>query len=45
MCEAHGVRIERLQRVAIGKLKLGSLELGKWRKLDKNEIEYLKAIP
>lgn len=45
MCEAHGVRIERLQRVAIGKLKLGSLELGKWRKLDKNEIDYLKAIP
>ena len=45
MCEAHGVKIERLQRVAIGKLKLGDLEIGKWRKLDKNEIEYLKAIP
>ena len=45
MCEAHGVKIERLQRVAIGKLKLGALEVGKWRKLDKNEIEYLKAIP
>ncbi|MBR4032362.1 MAG: rRNA pseudouridine synthase [Clostridia bacterium] len=45
MCEAHGVKIERLQRVAIGKLKLGALEIGKWRRLDKNEIEYLKAIP
>ena len=45
MCEAHGVKIERLQRVAIGKLKLGTLEVGKWRRLDKNEIEYLKAIP
>ena len=45
MCESHGVKIERLQRVAIGKLKLGALEIGKWRRLDKNEIEYLKAIP
>lgn len=42
MCELHGVRILRLQRVAIGKLKLGNLAEGKWRKLTISEIEYLK---
>ena len=42
MCELHGVRILRLQRVAIGKLKLGQLTEGKWRKLTQSEIDYLK---
>lgn len=42
MCELHGVRILRLQRVAIGKLKLGDLAEGKWRKLTQSEIDYLK---
>jgi len=42
MCELHGVRILRLQRVAIGKLKLGDLPEGRWRHLTENEIEYLK---
>ncbi len=42
MCELHGVRILRLQRVAIGKLKLGDLPEGKWRKLTQKEVEYLK---
>ena len=41
MCELHGVRILRLQRVAIGKLKLGNLAEGKWRRLTPQEIEYL----
>ena len=44
MCELHGVRILRLQRVAIGKLKLGTLDEGKWRKLDKTELDYLKSV-
>ena len=43
MCELHGVRILRLQRVAIGKLKLGDLAEGKWRKLTNDEIKYLKG--
>ena len=43
MCELHGVRILRLQRVAIGKLKLGNLQEGKWRKLTQDEIKYLKG--
>lgn len=42
MCELHGIKILRLQRVAIGKLKLGDLAEGKWRKLTNNEVEYLK---
>lgn len=42
MCELHGVRILRLQRVAIGKLKLGDLAEGKWRKLTESELNYLK---
>ena len=42
MCELHGVRILRLQRVAIGKLKIGQLSEGKWRKLTSSEIDYLK---
>ena len=42
MCELHGVRILRLQRVAIGKLKLGDIPEGKWRKLTQNEFDYLK---
>ncbi len=42
MCELHGVRILRLQRVAIGKLKLDGLGEGKWRKLTHAEVQYLK---
>lgn len=42
MCEEHGVRILRLQRIAIGKLKLGDIAEGKWRRLTHDEIEYLK---
>lgn len=44
MCEAHNVRILKLTRVAIGKIKLGDLEIGKWRFLDEKEIHYLKCI-
>lgn len=43
MCELHGVKILRLQRVAIGKLKLGDLGEGKWRKLTREELQYLKG--
>lgn len=42
MCELHGVRILRLQRVAIGRLKLGDLPEGKWKKLTASEIDYLQ---
>ena len=44
MCEYHGVKIRRLTRIAIGKLKLGNLEVGKWRYLTDSEIHYLKTV-
>lgn len=42
MCELTDLNITRLCRVAIGKITLGSLETGKWRRLEQNEIDYLK---
>ena len=42
MCELCGLKISRLSRVAIGRITLGSLEVGKWRPLTDDEIEYLK---
>ena len=44
MCEAHNVRILQLTRVAIGKIRLGDLPVGKWRYLDEKEIHYLKTV-
>lgn len=41
MCEAVGLKIRRLQRIAIGELTLGELPLGKWRDLSVDEIKYL----
>ncbi|MGL4897832.1 MAG: hypothetical protein ACRC31_05310 [Cetobacterium sp.] len=33
-----------LRREAIGKINLGNLELGKYRKLTSQEIKYLKSL-
>lgn len=41
MCEAVGLRVVRLCRVAIGELSLGTLPLGKWRMLTEGEVAYL----
>ncbi len=41
MCEAVGLRVSRLRRVAIGKLTLGELPLGTWRDLTAVEVSYL----
>lgn len=43
MCALCELRISRLCRVAMGKLSLGSLEVGKWRRLTPDEVEYLKG--
>ena len=43
MCEAVGLRISRLCRVAIGELELGALEVGRWRELTPDELSYLKG--
>ncbi len=41
MCEVAGLKIRRLTRVSIGKISLGSLPTGRWRRLTKKEIDYL----
>lgn len=41
MCEAVGLKVRQLTRVAIGQLKLGELPVGKWRHLTRQEVEYL----
>ena len=41
MCEAAGLTVKRLSRISIGNLKLNSLPVGKWRYLEKEEIDYL----
>ena len=41
MCDAVGLRVRQLRRVAIGKLTLGDLPLGKWRELTEDEVQYL----
>ena len=42
MCQAAGMVVTRLRRVAEGGLELGDLPLGKWRYLTKQEIAALK---
>jgi len=42
MCEQVGIEITKLQRVAIGNIQLGDLAPGKWRRLTRSQIEYLK---
>jgi len=41
MCESAGLKVIRLQRIAIGDLRLGDLPLGKWRELTAEEVHYL----
>lgn len=41
MCEAVGLEVRRLRRVAIGELTLGDLPAGKWRELTAKEVLYL----
>jgi 23S rRNA pseudouridine2605 synthase len=43
MCEQVGLRVIRLQRVAIGTLRLGTLPPGKWRELTEDEVNYLRT--
>jgi 23S rRNA pseudouridine2605 synthase len=39
--ESQGTTVKRLQRVQIGKIKLGELRIGKWRTLTEPEIKSL----
>lgn len=44
MCEQAGLKVHRLKRISEGTLRLGDLNTGHWRELDKNEIKELKKI-
>ena len=41
MCEAVGLRVTELTRIAIGSLTLTDLPTGKWRDLTPEEVQYL----
>ena len=41
MCEAADLTVKRLSRVSIGNLKLDGLPVGKWRYLERDEVDYL----
>lgn len=43
MCALAGMEVVRLVRIAEGQLKLGSLPLGKWRKLTEKEVHQLRG--
>ncbi len=44
MCEYIRHPVIKLKRVSIGELKLGNLEVGKWRYLTEKEVKYLKKL-
>lgn len=44
MFAAVGNKVQELQRVSIGEIKLGRLMEGHYRKLNREEIEYLKKL-
>lgn len=41
MCEALGLQVARLRRVAVGEVRLGMLPVGKWRYLEPKEVRAL----
>lgn len=44
MCEALGLEVARLKRIAIGNVKLGMLKPGDWRMLNEKEVASLNAL-
>ncbi|MCI5752057.1 MAG: rRNA pseudouridine synthase [Oscillospiraceae bacterium] len=43
MCEAVGLEVARLRRIAIGPVKLGMLKPGTWRELSSEEVRALRS--
>ncbi|MFV0496565.1 MAG: pseudouridine synthase [Candidatus Fimivivens sp.] len=43
MCEALGLQVARLRRIAVGPVKLGMLQPGKWRELTPVEVGALRG--
>ena len=44
MCEALGLEVLRLKRERIGRLSIGTLNSGQYRKLTEKEVNYLKTL-
>ncbi len=44
MCAQVDLTVRRLVRISEGKLQLGNLAGGKWRKLTESEIEYIHSV-
>lgn len=44
MCEMINHPVKKLKRVAIGELGIGGIEIGNWRYLEEDEVEYLKTL-
>ena len=44
MCAAVGNRVQKLERISIGEIRLGRLKEGHYRKLTREEIDYLKSL-
>ena len=44
MCETINHPVKKLKRVAIGELEIGGLDIGNWRFLEDDEIDYLKKL-
>ena len=45
MIEAVGSRVRKLVRTGIGSLRIGDLEIGKWRELTAEEVRQLAPKP
>lgn len=44
MCEMINHPVKKLKRIAIGDLEIGGLEIGNWRYLEEDEVNYLKKL-
>jgi 23S rRNA pseudouridine2605 synthase len=44
MFAAVGNKVQELERIALGDIQLGRLKEGHYRKLKREEIEYLKSL-
>lgn len=44
MCEAINHPVKKLKRVSIGQIELGGLEIGNWRYLNEEELDYLNSL-
>ena len=44
MCEAINHPVKKLKRVSIGEIELGGLEIGNWRYLNEEELDFLNSL-